>query len=72
MYVECLFSCSQAKKPSLSSANASIYMQAPVQLEKATRPNLEKKVSDFVEEGGQIVVTSTSLPFSLQLNVHFV
>lgn len=47
-------------------------MQSPEQLEKATRPNLEKKVSDFVEEGGQIIVTSVSLPFSLQLIVHFV
>jgi len=62
----------QAKKPSLATPTTSIYMQSPEQLEKATRPNLEKKVSDFVEEGGQIVVTSVSLPFSLQLIVHFV
>ncbi|KLO11889.1 hypothetical protein SCHPADRAFT_854754 [Schizopora paradoxa] len=62
----------QAKKPSLATATSSIYLQSPKQLEEATRPNLEKKVSDFVEESGQIIVTSVSLPFSLQLIVHFV
>lgn len=62
----------QAKKPSLATETSSIYLQSPEQLEKATRPNLEKKVSEFVEENGQIIVTSVSLPFSLQLIVHFV
>ncbi len=55
----------QIKKPSLSSANQQLYFQAPPQLEEATRPNLEKKLSDLVAGGAEITVTSSSLPFSL-------
>ncbi|KAF8753900.1 hypothetical protein RHS01_06632 [Rhizoctonia solani] len=38
----------QIKKPSLSSGGKNIYLQAPPQLEQATRPNLEKKLSELV------------------------
>ncbi|TDL24837.1 hypothetical protein BD410DRAFT_744501 [Rickenella mellea] len=64
----------QIKKPSLSSANGTkhIYFQAPPQLEAATRPNLEKKVFDLVGDAGDILVTSHSLPFSLNLRVSYV
>ncbi|GJE90895.1 NEDD8-activating enzyme E1 catalytic subunit [Phanerochaete sordida] len=61
----------QIKKPSLSSPTKQIYFQAPPQLEEATRPNLEKPVSELVEEGGEITVTATSLPFSLSLRIHY-
>jgi ubiquitin-activating enzyme E1 C len=64
-----LFIDSQIKKPSLSTATKQIYFQAPPQLEQATRPNLEKKVSELVEEGGEITVTASSLPFSLSLRI---
>ncbi|KAG1827125.1 uncharacterized protein BJ212DRAFT_1310462 [Suillus subaureus] len=40
-------------------------------LEKATRPNLEKKVSDLVPDGGEVVVTASTLPFSLSLIVTY-
>jgi hypothetical protein len=43
---------SQIKKPSLSTPTKNIYLQAPPQLEAATRANLEKKVSGFVPDGG--------------------
>jgi ubiquitin-activating enzyme E1 C len=63
---------SQIKKPSLSSPTQQIYFQAPPQLEEATRPNLEKRVSDLVESGGEITVTASSLPFSLSLRINYV
>lgn len=63
--------CRQVKKPSLSAGAKKIYFQAPPQLEQATRPNLEKKVSDLVAEGGEITVTATTLPFSLSLRVNY-
>lgn len=61
----------QIKKPSLSSEAGSLYFQAPPQLEEATRPNLEKKVSELVEDGGDITVTASTLPFTLTLRVSY-
>ena len=63
---------SQIKRPSLSSGLKHIYLQAPPQLEEATRPNLEKKVSELVEDGGDISVTAASLPFSLSLRIKYI
>lgn len=40
-------------------------MQAPVALEAATRPNLERALKDMVEEGEEIVVTDSKLPLHL-------
>jgi ubiquitin-activating enzyme E1 C len=62
---------SQIKKPSLSTPTAQIYFQAPPQLEAATRPNLEKKVSELVPNGGEVTVTATTLPFSLSLRISY-
>lgn len=61
----------QIKKPSLAS-DKPIYFQGPPQLEQATRPNLEKKVSEVLNSSSTITVTSTSLPFDLTLSVTFV
>lgn len=61
----------QIKKPSLSTPTKQIYLQGPPQLEEATRPNLEKKVSEIVPPGGEITVTSSTLPFSLSLRVTY-
>jgi len=61
----------QAKKPSLSHGGKPIYLQAPPQLEQATRPNLTKKVSQLVPAGNEIVVTSNTLPFSLNLQISY-
>ncbi|CAK5277652.1 unnamed protein product [Mycena citricolor] len=61
----------QIKKPSLSTPTSQIYFQAPPQLEEATRPNLTKKVSEIVAPGGEVTVTSTSLPFSLSLRMNY-
>ena len=62
---------SQIKKPSLSTPTTHIYFQAPPQLEAATRPNLEKKVSELVPNGGEVTVTATTLPFSLSLRISY-
>ncbi|EPQ58310.1 hypothetical protein GLOTRDRAFT_72613 [Gloeophyllum trabeum ATCC 11539] len=61
----------QIKKPSLSTPTKQIYFQAPPQLEEATRPNLEKKVSELVPDGGEMTITATTLPFSLSLRVKY-
>ncbi|KAF9526967.1 hypothetical protein CPB83DRAFT_856895 [Crepidotus variabilis] len=61
----------QIKKPSLSTSTKQIYFQAPPQLEQATRPNLEKKVSELVPDGGDITVTATTLPFNLSIRITY-
>ncbi|KAJ6502440.1 NEDD8 activating enzyme [Mycena sanguinolenta] len=61
----------QIKKPSLSTPTTQLYLQAPPQLEEATRPNLKKKVKELVAQDGEVTVTSTSLPFSLSLRLRF-
>lgn len=61
----------QLKKPSLSTSTKSLYLRAPPQLEAATRPNLDRKLRDLVENGQGITVTDTALPFSLELKVVF-
>ncbi|KAI0277094.1 hypothetical protein BC826DRAFT_928072, partial [Russula brevipes] len=61
----------QIKKPSLSTQTKQIYFQAPPQLEAATRPNLEKKVSELVPDGGDVTVTASTLPFSLSLRITY-
>ncbi|CAG8466205.1 2807_t:CDS:2 [Paraglomus brasilianum] len=63
----------QLKKPSLMTAdNKKIYLQAPPILERSTRPNLEKKLSSLIEDGDTIIVTDSTLPFSLQLVVSLI
>jgi ubiquitin-activating enzyme E1 C len=47
----------QLKKPSVRAEEKSLYMQSPESLEVATRPNLAKKVTEFVNEGDEIGVT---------------
>ncbi|KIY72064.1 hypothetical protein CYLTODRAFT_418243 [Cylindrobasidium torrendii FP15055 ss-10] len=59
----------QIKKPSLSTADTQLYLQAPPQLEAATRPNLLKKVSELVKGDAAITVTSSTLPFNLTLRI---
>ncbi|KAF8077853.1 hypothetical protein FPV67DRAFT_1405553 [Lyophyllum atratum] len=61
----------QIKKPSLSTPTLQIYLQAPPQLEEATRPNLTKKVSELVPSEGEVTVTASTLPFSLSLRITY-
>jgi ubiquitin-activating enzyme E1 C len=60
-----------AKRPSLSTGSAALYLQSPPQLEEQTRPNLEKPLADLVSEGDELVITDPALPFSLRYNIYF-
>lgn len=59
----------QLKKPSLRTGSKTLYLQAPPQLEEATRPNLNKRLDELVDNGEEVSITSSSLPFSLNLKV---
>lgn len=56
-----LTTCSQLKKPSIRTGEKSLYMQM-AGLEEQTRPNLEKKLGDLVEDGEEILITDRSFP----------
>ncbi|GFZ51385.1 NEDD8-activating enzyme E1 catalytic subunit [Saitozyma sp. JCM 24511] len=64
----------QISKPSLSHPSGKpLYFQAPPQLHDATKPNLDKLVSDLLaDEGPELVVTDPNLPFSLGVTIAFV
>jgi len=47
----------QLKKPSVRAEGKSLYMQNIESLEVATRPNLTKKLTEFLANGQEIVVT---------------
>jgi len=61
----------QIKKPSISYGPKPLYLQGPPQLEASTRPNLAKKLSELVADGDVLSVTSTSLPFGLELKITY-
>jgi ubiquitin-activating enzyme E1 C len=51
----------QLKKPSISSGTKTLFMQSPESLMLKTRPNLEKKIGELVEDGEEIAVSDPSL-----------
>ncbi|GAA6038951.1 hypothetical protein JCM8097_000590 [Rhodosporidiobolus ruineniae] len=61
----------QIRRPSLSLEGKSLYLQAPPQLEEATRPNLQKTLGELMQSGDVVTVTDAGLPFNLQLEVNF-
>lgn len=64
---------SQLKKPSLRTGSTTLYMQSPASLEEATRPNLEKRLKDVVEEGEEVSVTDPSFPTVVfRYKIHYV
>lgn len=53
----------------MRTGSRNLYLQAPPQLEEATRPNLLKRLDELVDHGEEVSVTSSSLPFSLNLKI---
>ncbi|KAI5846979.1 hypothetical protein BZA05DRAFT_131686 [Tricharina praecox] len=61
----------QIKKPSLSTERKKLYFQGPPELRERTRPNLDRKMRDLVDDGEEVAITDPGLPFSLKLNMVF-
>lgn len=58
--------------PSLTTPNKTLYMQRPPALEQATRPNLDKAVSNLIQAGEEITVTDPLLQnINLGLSITF-
>ncbi|KAK1929909.1 NEDD8-activating enzyme E1 catalytic subunit [Phytophthora citrophthora] len=58
-------------KPSISSANANLFMQGPPALRTATSPNLTKPLRELVKDGENLTITDTvfvgDMALSLQI-----
>ncbi|MCJ1266795.1 hypothetical protein MMC22_006680 [Lobaria immixta] len=61
----------QLKKPTLRSESASLYYQYPPDLEKHTRPNLTKKMSDLVSDGEEIAVSDPAFSIDFKFKLIF-
>jgi len=64
----------QLKKPSVRAEGKTLYMQSPPSLEAQTRPNLTKKLSEFVSDGQEVGVTDPAfarVAFSLRHHKNF-
>ncbi|KAG0650804.1 Ubiquitin modifier-activating enzyme 3 [Hyphodiscus hymeniophilus] len=51
----------QLKKPSISSGSKTLFFQSPESLMLKTRPNLEKRIGELLENGEEIAVSDPSL-----------
>ncbi|PVI08179.1 hypothetical protein DM02DRAFT_608254 [Periconia macrospinosa] len=61
----------QLKKPSIRTGSKSLYVQSMESLELQTRHNLERKMSDLVDEGEEIVITDRAFPTQFKYKVVF-
>ena len=56
------------KSPNMTTTSKTLYMQKPPALEKATRPNLDKPLSDLIVSGEEIAITDPML-VSINLSI---
>mmetsp|Transcript_7743 Transcript_7743/g.25422 ORF Transcript_7743/g.25422 Transcript_7743/m.25422 type:complete len:478 (-) Transcript_7743:69-1502(-) len=60
------------KSPSLTKADATLYMQKPPSLEEATRPNLDKQLAELLKDDDELTVVdpvfSGDLALTLQIS----
>lgn len=61
----------QLKKPTLRTEQASLYYQAPKDLEEQTRPNLVKKLSELVVDGEEIAVSDPAFAIDFKFKLIF-
>ena len=60
------------ESPSVTAGNKTLYMQKPPALEKATRPNLDKPMSDLINPGDELTITDRALQnINLTLSITF-
>ena len=61
----------QVKRPTLRTEKTSLYYQAPPELEERTRPNLERRLDELLQDGEEIAVSDPAFPFTLRFRVVF-
>ena len=61
----------QLKKPSIRTGTGTLYMRFPQDLEEQTRPNLEKKLGDLVEDGEEVGVSDPAFQIAFKFRLSF-
>lgn len=61
----------RAPRASVAAADRPLYMRSPPGLERATRSNLTRTLSELIESGSELTVTDPSMPFSMRVTVRF-
>ncbi|KAJ5923507.1 hypothetical protein N7454_008752 [Penicillium verhagenii] len=61
----------QLKKPSLRTEERTLYQRFPPQLEEHSRPNLQLKLSELVEDGQEIAVSDPAYTIDFRYRLHF-
>jgi ubiquitin-activating enzyme E1 C len=59
----------QLKKPTIRTAEKSLYYQAPKALEEHTRPNLAKKMKELVSDGEEIAVSDQAFSIGFKFKL---
>ncbi|KAJ5928651.1 hypothetical protein N7466_007607 [Penicillium verhagenii] len=61
----------QLKKPSLRTEERTLYQRFPPQLEEHSRPNLQLKLSELMEDGQEIAVSDPAYTIDFRYRLHF-
>ncbi|KAJ5727648.1 hypothetical protein N7493_005468 [Penicillium malachiteum] len=61
----------QLKKPSMRTEEKTLYQRFPPQLEEHTRPNLQLKLRELVEDGQEIAVSDPAYTIDFRFRLHF-
>ncbi|KAI9811373.1 MAG: hypothetical protein M1827_005533 [Pycnora praestabilis] len=61
----------QVKKPDLRTNEKTLYVQSILGLEEQTRSNLDKKLSQLVDDGEEVAVTDHAFQFTLRFRLLF-
>ncbi|EAU38114.1 hypothetical protein ATEG_01357 [Aspergillus terreus NIH2624] len=61
----------QLKKPSMRTEEKTLYQRFPPQLEEQTRPNLQRKVGELVEDGEEIAVSDPAYTIDFRYRLIF-
>lgn len=62
---------SQLKKPNLRTEEKTLYYSTPMGLEEATRPNLEKKLSEMLADGEEFAVSDPAFDITFRYVARF-
>lgn len=62
---------SQIKKPLIRTEGKTLYYSVPASLEEQTRPNLKRKLDEFLADGEEVVVSDPAFAIDFKYKVRF-
>ena len=61
----------QLRKPTVGTADKSLYYQSPPSLEEQTRPNLVKKMGELIKEGEELAISDPAFQITFRFQPNF-